>query len=258
MNQEIIAEITGQDYEATAREISRSISESLEQSGSRGVIFGMSGGIDSAVLAYICSTFAKERTLALIMPDTSVTPEEETHDALQMISMTGLEHKLIDIKPIVSEYTMFVEPDEHARGNLRARVRANLLYYYANIRGLLVLGSSDKSELQIGYFTKFGDGASDLAPISSLYKLQTRGIARHLGVPDRIISKKSSPHLWPDHDAEGEIGMSYEEVDSILYCKNEKKMTQTETASMSGIDGQKVSRVWQMCADSKHKRGTGK
>ncbi|RNJ80648.1 MAG: NAD+ synthase [Nitrosopumilus sp. B06] len=253
MNQEIIAEITGQDYKAITADISESISSHMEESGSRGVIFGMSGGIDSAVLAYVCKS-AGVKTLALVMPDTSITPREETHDALQMISLTGLEHKLIDIKPIVSEYTMYVEPDEKARGNLRARVRANLLYYYANIKGYLVLGSSDKSEYQIGYFTKFGDGASDLAPISSLYKLQIREIARHLGVPDRVISKKSSPHLWENHDAEGEIGMSYEEVDSILYCKNEKKIKVEETAQILGIDAQKVSSVWKMCADSAHKR----
>ena len=85
-----------------------------------------------------------------------------------------------------------------------------------------MLGSSDKSEYNIGYFTKFGDGASDITPIISLYKLQVREIAKFLGVPENIIYKKSSPHLWKYHEAESELGITYEEIDSILYCLIEK------------------------------------
>jgi len=103
-------------------------------------------------------------------------------------------------------------------GNLRARIRANIIYYYANLKNLLVLGTSDKSEYSIGYFTKFGDGCADLLPISNLYKTQIREFAKILEIPDNIITKKSSPNLWKDHDAEEEIGISYEEIDSILYC----------------------------------------
>ncbi len=190
MNQDIINEIKNNDYASITETIEKFLSEQIEKNHAKGIILGLSGGIDSAVLAYICKRKLKEKTLAIIMPDTSITPTE-TEDALKMISLTGIKHKLIDIKPIVNEYSMYLEPNEKSKGNLRARVRTNILYYYANSKNYLVLGSSDKSEYLIGYFTKFGDGASDLTPIISLYKLQVREIAKYLGVPDNIISKKN-------------------------------------------------------------------
>ena len=222
MNQDIINEITNQDYEGISKKIEEFLTTQIENKKSDGLIIGLSGGIDSAVLAYLCKRKLKEKTLALIMPDTAITPSVETEDALKMIALTGIEYKLIDIKPIVNEYSMYLEPNEKAKGNLRARVRSNILYYYANAKNLLVLGSSDKSEYKIGYFTKFGDGSSDITPIVSLYKLQVREIAKHLGVPENVIEKKSSPHLWEEHEAEKELEATYEEIDSILYCLIEK------------------------------------
>ena len=222
MNQDILDKIINQDYAAITDKIEKFIEKEIEKNQAKGIILGLSGGIDSAVLAYICKRKLKEKTLALIMPDTSITPNSETEDAMKIIGSTGIEHKLIDIKPVVNEYSMYLEPNEKAKGNLRARVRTNMLYYYANIKNYLVLGSSDKSEYLIGYFTKFGDGASDLTPISSLYKLQVREIAKYLKIPENIISKRSSPHLWKNHEAEKELGIQYEQVDSILYCLFEK------------------------------------
>jgi len=253
LNQDIINEIKNKDYATITETIEKFISEQIEKNHAKGVILGLSGGIDSAVLAYICKRKLKEKTLAVIMPDTSITPTE-TEDALKMISLTGIEHKLIDIKPIVNEYAMYLEPNEKARGNLRARIRTNILYYYANIKNYLVLGSSDKSEHLIGYFTKFGDGASDLTPIISLYKLQVREIAKYLGVPENIISKKSSPHLWKDHEAEEELGASYEEIDSILYCLFEKKLSLDETVKMTQIEKSIVEKIHKLNITSEHKR----
>ncbi len=253
MNQDIINEIKNQDYASITESIEKFLSKQIEKNHAKGVILGLSGGIDSAVLAYICKRKLKEKTLALIMPDTSITPTE-TEDALKMISLTGIEHKLIDVKPIVNEYTMYLEPNEKARGNLRARIRTNILYYYANSKNYLVLGSSDKSEHLIGYFTKFGDGASDLTPIISLYKLQVREIAKYLGVPDNIISKKSSPHLWKDHEAEEELGVSYEEIDSILYCLFEKKLSVDETAKTTQMEKSIVKKIYELNINSEHKR----
>ena len=254
MNQDIINEIKNQDYTSITETIEKFLSEQIEKNHVKGIILGLSGGIDSAVLAYICKRKLKEKTLAIIMPDTSITPKIETEDALKIISLTGIEHKLIDIKPIVNEYTMYLEPNEKSRGNLRARVRTNILYYYANIKDYLVLGSSDKSEYLIGYFTKFGDGASDLAPIISLYKLQVREIAKYLGVPENIISKKSSPHLWKEHEAEEELGMSYEEIDSILYCLCDKKLSVEETSSITQIEKSVVEKIHELNINSEHKR----
>lgn len=254
MNQEIINEIKNQDYAAIAEEIENHLIGEIEKSNAKGLILGLSGGIDSAVLAYICKRRIKEKTIAIIMPDTAITPSAETEDAMRMISLTGIEYKLIDIKPIVTEYGMYLEPNEKARGNLRARVRTDILYYYANAKDYLVLGSSDKSEYNIGYFTKFGDGASDITPIISLYKLQIREIAKFLGVPENIISKKSSPYLWKDHEAESELGATYEEIDSILYCLIDKKMTVEETAKKAEIGQTTVSKIYQLHKNSEHKR----
>ena len=253
LNQDIINEIKNQDYASITETIEKFLSEQIEKQHAKGVILGLSGGIDSAVLAYICKRKLKEKTLAIIMPDTSITPAE-TEDALKMISLTGIEHKLIDIKPIVNEYTMYLEPNKKSRGNLRARVRTNILYYYANSKNYLVLGSSDKSEHLIGYFTKFGDGAADLTPIISLYKLQIREIAKYLGVPDNIISKKSSPHLWGDHEAEEELGVSYEEIDSILYCLVEKKLSVDETVKITQIEKSTIEKIYELNRNSEHKR----
>ena len=254
MNEDIINEIKNQDYSGIIEKIEKFLTEQIEMNNVNGLILGLSGGIDSAVLAYICKRKLKEKTLALIMPDTSITPKSETEDALKMIALTGIEYKLIDIKPIINEYSMYLEPNEKSKGNLRARVRTNILYYYANAKNYLVLGSSDKSEFNIGYFTKFGDGASDITPIISLYKLQVREIAKHLGVPENVIAKKSSPHLWKDHEAEEELGASYEEIDSILYSLYEKKQSVDETEKNTQINRDIIEKIQQLHINSEHKR----
>jgi len=254
LSQDIINEIKNQNYPNIIEEIEKFLTEQIEKNKSKGLILGLSGGIDSAVLAYLCKRKLKDKTLALIMPDTSITPKSETEDALKMISLTGIEYKLIDIKPIVNEYSMYLEPNERSKGNLRARVRTNILYYYANTKNYLVLGSSDKSEYQMGYFTKFGDGASDITPIISLYKLQVRKIAKHLEVPENIITKKSSPHLWKDHEAEEELGMHYEEIDSVLYCMFEKNQSIEEIQKNTQISRDFIEKIKQLNINSEHKR----
>ncbi|MDH3341250.1 MAG: NAD+ synthase [Nitrosopumilus sp.] len=254
MNQDIINEIKNQDYALITKTFEKFLSDQIEKSHTNGVILGLSGGIDSAVLAYLCKRQIKEKTLALIMPDTLITPKSETDDALKMISLTGIEYKLIDIKPIINEYSMYLEPNDWAKGNLRARIRTNILYYYANSKNYLVLGSSDKSEYLLGYFTKYGDGASDITPIISLYKLQVREIAKYLGVPENVISKKSSPHLWKEHEAEEELGATYEEIDSILYCLFEKNLSIEETTELTQINRAIVEKIHQQNINSEHKR----
>ena len=256
MNQKILDEIIHQDYATITNDIENFLIKQIEKNNAKGLIFGLSGGIDSAVLAYICKRALKEKTLAIIMPDTQITPSVETEDAMKMIALTGLEYKLIDIKPIVSEYSNYLEPNDWAKGNLRARIRANILYYYANAKNYLVLGSSDKSEYLIGYFTKYGDGAADLVPIISLYKLQIKEIAKFLEVPHNVIEKKSSPHLWKGHEAEKELGMVYEDIDSILYCIFDKKLSVEKTADILQIEKQIVEKVYQLHLNSMHKRET--
>ncbi|HEY7368116.1 MAG TPA: NAD+ synthase [Nitrosopumilaceae archaeon] len=256
MNDQLLEEIKKIDYSSITKKIEEFLENQVKASKSNGIILGLSGGIDSAVITYLCARVLKEKMLVLVLPDSKISPKEETEDALKIIDGLGLDYKLLDINLIVKEYSKYIEPNDFALGNLRARVRANLLYYYANVKNLLVVGSSDKSEFLIGYFTKFGDGSADILPIVSLYKTQVREMARFLGVPESIIKKKSSPNLWKGHVAEEEIGVRYDEIDSILYCLIEKKLSIDETSQFTNIEKSTVEKIYQMYKTSEHKRIT--
>jgi NAD+ synthase len=254
VNQDILEKITNQDYSSIATRIQNGLQQKIEETNSKGVILGLSGGIDSAAITYLCNNIVKEKTLVLIMPDSKISPESETNDAIKIIDTLGMDYKLLDINSIHKEFSMVLEPGDRALGNLRARIRMNILYYYANLKNLIALGSSDKSEFNIGYFTKFGDGAADVLPIVSLYKTQVRELARHLGIDEKIIAKKSSPHLWPNHEAEHEIGVNYEQIDIILYCLIDKKLSLEDTVKESQIDKEIVEKIHDMYKNSEHKR----
>jgi NAD+ synthase len=254
VNQDILEKITNQDYSSIATRIQNGLQQKIKETNSKGVILGLSGGIDSAAITYLCNNIVKEKTLVLIMPDSKISPESETNDAIKIIDTLGMDYKLLDINSIHKEFSMVLEPGDRALGNLRARIRMNILYYYANLKNLIALGSSDKSEFNIGYFTKFGDGAADVLPIVSLYKTQVRELARHLGIDEKIIAKKSSPHLWPNHEAEHEIGVNYEQIDIILYCLIDKKLSLEDTVKESQIDKEIVEKIHDMYKNSEHKR----
>ena len=247
-------EIKNQDYESIKKGIENFLLDEVKTRHANGVVLGLSGGIDSAVVAALCSDILKDKTLALMLPDSTITPPQETEDAIELAKKLGLKYKVIDIHPIHEGFAKYLESDERALGNLRARIRANILYYHANVSNSLVLGSSDKSEFLIGYFTKHGDGSSDLQPIVSLYKIQIRELAKHLGVPDKIIQKKSSPHLWSHHIAENELGVSYEEIDVVLYCMIDKKMSKSEILKMNLSSEQIFDKTYSLYKNSEHKR----
>jgi len=253
MNQEILKEIIDQDYTKIQQDIETFLKNSVSQNKADGVIFGLSGGIDSVSVAYLAAKIFGKKALALVMPDSTISPSSETGDALKVVGELGLDYKLIDIDVIHKVYSNHLEPDERALGNLRARIRSNIIYYYANLKNFLVLGTSDKSEYSIGYFTKFGDGSADLLPISKLYKTQLREFAKMLGVPSNIITKKSSPNLWKEHIAEDELGITYEEIDSILYCL-EKRSSIDEIIKKTEIKRESVEKIYQMRENSWHKR----
>ena len=253
MNQEILKEIIERDYPKIRLDIETFLKNAVSQNKADGVIFGLSGGIDSVIVAYLSAKLFGKKALALVMPDSKVSPSSETGDALKVVGDLGLDYKLIDIDVIHKIYSNHLEPDERALGNLRARIRSNIIYYYANLKNFLVLGTSDKSEYSIGYFTKFGDGSADLLPISKLYKTQLREFAKMLGVPSNIITKKSSPNLWKEHIAEDELGITYEEIDSILYCL-EKRLSIDEIIKKTEIKRESVEKIYQMHENSWHKR----
>jgi len=253
---DILNKIIEQDYSKISNKIQNSLRQKLEEIKSNGVIFGLSGGVDSVVTAYLCANSIKDNTTVLILPDSKISPKEETEDAIKVVDKLGLNYRLLDINLIHGSYTKNLEPDDKALGNLSARIRKNIIYYYANAKNLTVLGTSDKTEHLIGYFTKFGDGAADLLPISSLYKNQVRGLAKYLGVPDSIIKKKSSPNLWKNHFAEIELDASYEQIDCILYCIFDEKISIDETVKRTEIDKNTVEKIYNLYKKSEHKRIT--
>ena len=261
------------DYGAAAATAERLVASTVSASGATGAVRGLSGGLDSAVTAAICATACA--TTGLIMPDSEVTPHSETEDAQDLAGRLGIAHRTVDIAPIVRELARHVEHDAlapgnararpprapghverdaRALGNARARIRMCLLYHHANAARAIVVGTSDRSECLIGYFTKHGDGAADVLPIASLYKTQVRAMAGHLGLPVAIAEKKSAPHLWEGHDAEGELGMAYEEVDAALHCIVDRGMGDAEAARAARISEETVARVRAMREASAHKR----
>ncbi|RLF00009.1 MAG: NAD(+) synthetase [Thermoprotei archaeon] len=247
------------DYSSVEKRITEFLSEYLETSGARGYVVGLSGGVDSSTAATLAvKAVGSERVIALLMPDPSSTPKEDVEDAKALAESLGVDYYVMPIDRAVSALAasipIFDPSDRVALGNLKARVRMIMLYYVANRRNLLVLGSGDRSEILLGYFTKYGDGGVDLLPIGDLYKTQVRRLARHLGVPERIAFKPSSPRLWPGQTAEGELGLSYEEADQILYAIYDLGLSIEEAVKATRLPRELVERVVKRVEKTAHKR----
>ncbi|MCE4620014.1 MAG: NAD+ synthase [Desulfurococcales archaeon] len=254
-------EIVNLNYEKISNKIGEFLVSKLEEAGAEGFVVGISGGVDSATtFALAVKHVGKDKVLPLIMPDSEVTPEEDVRDAKELVELFGLKPHVINIAPIVGVYKSAIpiyendEADKVPLGNTRARIRMTLLYYYANKLNRLVLGTGDRSEILIGYFTKYGDGGVDLLPIGILYKNQVRRLAVHLGVPEKIAFKPSSPRLWPGQTAEGELGVSYEQVDLVLYSIFDLKIPPEEVPEATGVPEEVVRRILDLHKKSEHKR----
>ncbi|HJS83307.1 MAG TPA: NAD+ synthase [Nitrososphaera sp.] len=237
-----------------SKRIEHFISDYVSKSSAKGLVIGISGGLDSAVVLKLAvNALGPTRVLGLVMPS-DTTPREDTEDAIQQAKSLGTRYLIIDINPLLAKYAEVLPDDKRARGNLMARIRMNILYYHASVNGYLVAGTSDKSELFIGYYTKFGDGAADIMPIANLYKTQVRALAKYLKVPQAIVDKKSSPRLWDNHLAEEEIGMGYETIDPILHLLIDRKMKPKDVARRLGVPPSQVNKVKGMVEASLHKR----
>jgi NAD+ synthase len=239
------------DYERISRKIVSFLKFELRSSNREGYVLGLSGGLDSSVVAHLLH-LAGERTFALVMPS-SGTPKQDMDDAVKLAESMGMQFRVIELADIHARIMKELPFEKTASGNLLARIRMCLLYYHANQRNSLVAGTSDRSELLIGYFTKYGDGGADILPIGSLYKTQVRALGSYLKLPDSILAKKSAPMLWEKHTAEEEIGMPYEDVDKILHCLFDLKLSPKRTATKLHIDIERVERIGQMHAASAHK-----
>ncbi|USS41291.1 NAD+ synthase [Thermococcus aggregans] len=241
------------DYDKVINNIVMFTKEKVNEAGANGVVIGISGGVDSATVAYLATkALGKERVLGLIMP---YYENHDVEDAKLVCENLGIEYKLISIKPLVDEIEKSVGGlDIKSKGNVMSRIRMVLLYAHANSRNYLVLGTSNKSEFLTGYFTKWGDSASDYAPLINLYKTEVWEIAKRIGVPEKIINKKPSAGLWEGQSDEDELGISYKLLDEILYRLVDLKMEKDKIAEELGIPVEKVEYVEHLVKKSEHKR----
>lgn len=232
------------------------IRDSLEQSGRSGVVIGMSGGLDSSLLAKLSvNALGPEKVHGVFLPE-STTPKEDAEDVESFSKELGISFEVIPIDgPLSSFMRTLGEASKESLilGNIKARCRMIVLYQRANSLGRIVLGSGNKSELMVGYFTKFGDGAADFLPLGDLYKVQIREMARFLGLPDRILSKPSSAGLWSGQTDEGELKITYEELDPIL-LGIELDMTDEDISERTNSPESEVKRIRSMVSSSAHKR----
>ena len=243
--------------EETVSRLERFLTTHLEEAGARCLVVGMSGGLDSSVTAALCArALGGRQVLGLGLPEKDTRNLRGLEDARSVVSKYRIRFKVIDITSIV-ETSRNVLGAKVARGipwgNVKARLRAMVLYYFANAERGLVVGTGDKSEIMLGYFTKFGDGACDILPLADLYKTSVRDLARHLGIPERIRVKASSPELWPGQTAERELGLSYEKLDRILWGL-ERWMMPEEIVRETGLKLALVRKVRERWLRSEHKR----
>ena len=238
--------------------IKRFIKDYVENSKAKGIVLGLSGGIDSSTAAALSAlAIGGKKVLGLLLPEKETYNKKDIEDAKLVAEKFGLKTETIDITPaletIQKTIPAFNPEDKLCKGNLKARIRMVYLYYYANRFNLIVCGSSDKSETMIGYFTKWGDVAADIAPLMDLYKTQVRKLAEHIGLPREIVQKPSSPSLWPGQMAEEEIGINYETLDLILYGL-EHFMKTEEIARQLGLEKATVDKVKSRWKSMEHKR----
>jgi NAD+ synthase len=246
------------DLPNVEKRIERFIKTYVENSGAKGIVLGLSGGIDSSTIAALCAkAIGGDKVLGLMLPEKETYKSKDVEDARFVVEKFGLKSHLCDITiPLESFYKAIPDfdcADKLCKGNIKARTRMIILYYYANKLNKLVCGSSDKSETMMGYFTKWGDAAADIAPIMDLYKTQVRSLARHLDFPEELVAKPSTPSLWPEQLAEAELGIKYETLDLILFGLEHFMSTQ-EIAAQLGIEEKQVQKVKIRWLASEHKR----
>ncbi len=241
------------DYEPARIQIVNFIKEYVKLAGVTKAVLGLSGGIDSSLVAALaCEAIGPEKVLGIMMPVDKEKDAKNIADAKLVAETLDMPYEIFELKMAVAAYDS-LNLDKVAKGNLAARLRMVTWYARANQENRLVLGTGNKTELMIGYFTKYGDGGSDVLPIGELYKVNVRELSDHIGIPEPIIKKAPSAGLWEGQTDEKEIGISYDYLDSILFLHIEKGMSEKEIVEW-GIDESKVKKVMEMKARTQHKR----
>jgi len=247
------------DVEKTVEKLTHFIRNVVKKAKARGVVVGLSGGIDSSVVATLCvKALGRDKVLGVIMPERDSDPKDIEH-AKMIAEKLGIRYIISDITDILKAfgaggYVPTKEFDRIADGNLKARIRMCILYYFANRRKLLVAGTSNKSELYMGYGTKYGDLGSDFLVIGNLFKTEVRELAKYLGIPQEIIDKPPSAGLWKGQKDEEELGITYEVLDRILE-RIEKGEDKEKISKDLNVPLSQVEEVLNRIEANKHKLG---
>jgi NAD+ synthase len=242
------------DTELVERILVGFLREEVRKVGFEHVVLGLSGGVDSAVSAALAQrALGAENVIPVIMPYRTSSPRSEA-DARAVADSLGLKPQVVDISPQLDAYfEQFPDADRGRRGNKMARERMSILYDMSWANRALVVGTSNKTELLLGYGTIHGDMAHALNPLGDLYKTQVWALARHLGLPEAVVEKAPSADLWEGQSDEDELGFQYAVVDVLLYYLVDARCTRAELRSM-GFEDAFVDEIGRRVRDSQYKR----
>jgi NAD+ synthase len=246
------------NLEAAQKKIVDFIRSEIHKAGVNGAVIGLSGGIDSALTAALTvKALGKENVLGIHLPESGLTLLEDSEDAKKLADLLGIEFRTIDISGIISSIMDSVPDSELAdrlcKGNLKARVRMSLLYFHANQMNRIVMGTGNKTEILLGYYTKYGDGGVDLEPIGGLYKTDVWELSRKIGIPESLVAKKPSAGLWAGQTDEADLGISYLKLDKALDMLEQHKDPQTILSSLD-ISSEQLNSVLNRIEKNRHKR----
>lgn len=242
------------DLEKTRDMLVNFLRDEVHKIGFKKVILGLSGGIDSALVAFLAAeAFGAENVYTVMMPYKTSSKESVEHAEL-VVKATGIHTKKVEITPMVDPYFAMNEDMSSLRkGNMMARTRMNVLFDNSAKEGALVLGTSNRTEILLGYSTQFGDSASAINPIGDLYKAQVWALSEFMGVPKEVIDKKPSADLWEGQTDEQELGFSYRMADEILYYLTDERMRPEEVAAL-GYDENIIKSVIRRMKTAQYKR----
>lgn len=230
------------------------IADQIAKAGSRGAVLGLSGGIDSALSAYLSAeALGPENVLAVRMPY-KTSSAASLSDADLVIEALGIKSITVPISGMADALIeQFPDMNPLRRGNIMARMRMIVLYDQSAEHGLLPMGTSNKTEFLLGYSTIYGDSGVALHPIADLYKYQVRQLSRALGVPQPLLDKAPSADLWEGQTDEGELGFTYDAVDQVLYLLVDERYTVDQVIA-EGFDTDFVNKVWRRVKANHYKR----
>lgn len=230
------------------------IRKKVKETNANGVVVGLSGGVDSTTVLFLCvHALGKDKVFGVMMPS-EVNMKKDTEDAIEVCEKLGVRYRVIGIDPMLKSFGNVLDlGDKLVAGNLMTRIRMCILYYFANKEKLLVVGTGNKSEYLQGYFTLHGDIACDLLPLGNLYKTQVKELAKELGVPERIIKKPPSAGLWKGQLDEEELGIAYEDLDRVLPLL-ERGFSVREIHSRTNVEKKKIERVKERMEKTEFKR----